>query len=64
MDGDQVTCEINKTHGIKIMLISAYDLENEKISDYIHRKCIFGYLSKTIDVKNLIDKVSKIIITN
>lgn len=37
MDGDQVACEINKKHGVKIMLISAYDLENEKISDLIHR---------------------------
>jgi hypothetical protein len=43
------------------MPISAYDLENEKISDLIYRKCIFGYLSKTIGVKNLIDKVSKIL---
>jgi CheY-like chemotaxis protein len=31
-DGDQVACEINKTNGVKIMmLISAYDLENEKL---------------------------------
>jgi CheY-like chemotaxis protein len=31
MDGDQVACEINKTYGVQIMLISAYDLENEKL---------------------------------
>jgi CheY-like chemotaxis protein len=61
MDGDQVACEINKTNGVKIMLISAYDLENKKISDLIHRKCIFGFLSKTIGVKNLINEVSKIL---
>ena len=27
MYGDQVACEINKTNGVKIMLISAYDFE-------------------------------------
>ncbi len=31
IDGDQVACEINKTNGVQIMLISAYDLENEKL---------------------------------
>ncbi len=61
MDGDQVVCEINKTTGVKIMLISAYDLENEKISELIQRKRIFGFLSKTIGIKKLIDEASKIL---
>jgi response regulator RpfG family c-di-GMP phosphodiesterase len=61
MDGDQVACEINKTNGVKIMLISAYDLENEKISELIQRKRIFGFLSKTIGIKKLIDEASKIL---
>jgi response regulator RpfG family c-di-GMP phosphodiesterase len=61
MNGEQVACEINKINGVKIMLISAYDLEKEKISDLIHKKCIFGFISKTIGVKNLLDEVSKIL---
>jgi len=59
--GNQVVCEINIINGVKIMLISSYDLEKEKISDIIHLKCIFSFLSKTIDVKKLIDEVSKIL---
>jgi CheY-like chemotaxis protein len=61
MNGEQVACEINKINGVKIMLISAYDLEKEKISDLIHKKCIFGFIPKTIGVKNLLDEVSKIL---
>ena len=61
MNGEQVACEINKINGVKIMLISAYDLEKEKISDLIHKKCIFGFISKTIGVKKLLDEVSKIL---
>ena len=61
MNGEQVASEINKINGVKIMLISAYDLEKEKISDLIHKKCIFGFISKTIGVKNLLDEVSKIL---
>lgn len=58
MDGDQVACEINKTNGVKIMLISAYDLEKEKIRELIQRKCIHGFLSKTTGLKKLINEVS------
>jgi response regulator RpfG family c-di-GMP phosphodiesterase len=61
MGGDQIACEINKTKGVKIMLISAFDLENEKISELIQRKRIFGFLSKTIGIKKLIDEASKIL---
>lgn len=61
MNGDQVACEINKINGVKIMLISAYDLEKEKISDLIHQKCIFGFISKTLGVKKLLDEVSKVL---
>ncbi len=61
MNGEQVASEINKMNGVKIMLISAYDLEKEKISDLIHKKCIFGFISKTIGVKKLLDEVSKIL---
>jgi len=35
--------------------------KKKKISDIIHLKCIFSFLSKTIDVKKLIDEVSKIL---
>ena len=60
MGNQVVACEINITNGVKIMLISSYDLEKEKISDIIHLKFIFSFLSKTIDVKKLIE-VSKIL---
>ena len=61
MNGDKVACEINKTNGVKIMLISAYDLEKEKIRELIQHKCITGFISKTIGLKNLISKVSAIL---
>ena len=61
MNGDQVACEINRLNGVKIMLISAYDLEKEKISKLIHKKCICGVLPKTIGIKKLTDEVSKIL---
>jgi hypothetical protein len=40
------------------MLISAYDLEKEKIRELIQRKCIHGFLSKTTGLKKLINEVS------
>ncbi len=61
MNGEQVASEINKINGVKIMLISAYDLEREKISNLIHKKCICGFIPKTIGIMKLTDEVSKIL---
>lgn len=61
MNGEQVAYEINKINGVKIILISAYDLEREKISNLIHKKCICGFIPKTIGIIKLIYEVSKIL---
>jgi response regulator RpfG family c-di-GMP phosphodiesterase len=48
MLGDIVACKISELNGVKTLLISAYDLDQEMVKDLIARRCIVGTIRKPI----------------
>ena len=57
MLGDSVAHKIKEHNGTKIILISAYDLDNELIKDLEKNGYIARYIKKPIEIANLIQIV-------
>jgi CheY-like chemotaxis protein len=60
MVGDQVARKIKELGGDNIVLISAYDLDDNMLSDLIEGKYITQVLTKPISLKILKDKIGQI----
>jgi response regulator RpfG family c-di-GMP phosphodiesterase len=60
MLGDIVACKIKELNGVKTILISAYDLDEEMVKDLIERKCIVGALKKPIRLQPMIEKIEQV----
>jgi CheY-like chemotaxis protein len=58
MFGDSVARTIKQYNGIKIILISAYDLDRELVKELEENKYIVKYAKKPIHLANLIDLVA------
>jgi CheY-like chemotaxis protein len=58
MFGDSVARTIKQYNGIKIILISAYDLDRELVKELKENKYIAKYAKKPIHLANLIDLVA------
>jgi CheY-like chemotaxis protein len=56
MTGDDVACKIRDLDGTNTILISAYELESDVISQLRTRKCIVEMVSKPISI-NLLKKM-------
>ena len=61
MYGDTVARKIKEYNGTKIILISAYDLDDELVKDLEENKYIAKYVEKPIHLTNLIELVADII---
>lgn len=57
--GDDIACKIRDLDGTKIILISAYDLEREKLDALKTSNCIVGMLVKPVSMKALIERVQQ-----
>jgi len=60
MLGDSVACKISELNGVKTLLISAYDLDQEMIRDLLKRRCIVGTIQKPIRLPTMIQQIKKI----
>jgi len=60
MLGDSVACKISELNGVKTLLISAYDLDQEMIRDLLERRCIVGTIQKPIRLPTMIQQIKKI----
>ena len=58
MFGDSVARTIKQYNGIKVILISAYDLDRELVKELKENKYIAKYAKKPIHLANLIDLVA------
>ena len=58
MTGDDVACKIRDLDETNTILISAYDLEKDVISQLRTRNCIVGMVSKPISI-NLLKAIVK-----
>ncbi|MEO9321743.1 MAG: response regulator [Nitrososphaera sp.] len=61
MLGDQVACQIKELDGTRTVLITAYDLDDDRISSLKERGCIVGQLRKPISLATLMAQIEKII---
>lgn len=55
--GDDIACKISDLDGTKIIMISAYDLEREKVGALKTSNCIVDMMVKPVSLKALIDRV-------
>ena len=62
MFGDSVARKIKEYNGTKIILISAYDLDDVLVKDLEQNKYIAKYVEKPIHLTNLIELVADLII--
>lgn len=60
MLGDIVACKIKELNGVKTILMSAYDLDEEMVKDLIERKCIVSALKKPIRLQPMIEKIEQV----
>src|SRR5262245_13494517 len=61
MLGDAVARKIKEYNEVKIILISAYDLDNELVKELEENKFIVNFIEKPIKVANLIEIVARTI---
>ena len=61
MLGDSVAKKIKEYNGTKIILISAYDLDNTFVKELEENKYIAKYIEKPIQLSNLIEIVASMI---
>ena len=61
MLGDSVAKKIKEYNGTKIILISAYDLDNTFVKELEESKYIAKYIEKPIELTNLMEIVSSMI---
>ena len=59
MLGDIVACKISELNGVKTLLISAYDLDQEMVKDLIARRCIVGTIRKPIRLPALTQQIQE-----
>lgn len=61
MLGDIVACKISELNGVKILLISAYDIDQKTIADLISRRCIVGTIKKPVRLKLMIEQIEHLL---
>ena len=64
MLGDIVACKIHELNGVKIFLISAYELEQALVNRLIERRCIIGIFRKPIRMSIMIKELEKALASN
>lgn len=57
--GDDIACKIRELDGAKTILISAYDLESEKVNELKATNCIVDIIIKPVSLKALIEKLQR-----
>lgn len=55
--GDDIACKIRDLDGTKTIMISAYDLEREKVDEMKASNCIVDVVIKPVSMKILLEKV-------
>jgi DNA-binding response OmpR family regulator len=58
MLGNEVACRIKQLDGTKVVLVSAYDLEEEMVEKLIQERCIVATLRKPLSLNALVEKIA------
>lgn len=59
--GDDVACKLSELDGTKIILISAYDLEKQKVDELKASNCIVDSIVKPVSLPVLLEKVRRVV---
>ena len=57
MTGDDVACRIRDLDGTKTILLTAFELEREKVDELTTSNCIAGMIRKPVTMKPLLEKL-------
>jgi DNA-binding response OmpR family regulator len=57
--GDDIACKIRDLDGAKVIMITAYDLEKEKVDELKAAKCIVDVITKPVGLKALAERVQR-----
>jgi DNA-binding response OmpR family regulator len=61
MLGDIVACKIHELNGVKTILITAYELEQDIVSHLIERRCITGIMKKPIRITAMVKELERLL---
>jgi DNA-binding response OmpR family regulator len=61
MLGDIVACKIHELNGVKTILITAYELEQDMVSHLIERRCITGIMKKPIRITAMVKELERLL---
>ena len=64
MLGDIVACKVHELNGVKTILITAYELEQDTVDHLIKKRCITGIMKKPIRMPTMIREMEKVISSN
>lgn len=57
--GDDIACKIRDQGNARTILLSAYDLEREKVDELKSNNCIVDIMIKPVSMRVLLDRVQK-----
>lgn len=63
MPGDTVACKVHELNGVKTILITAYELEQDMVNHLIKQRCITGIMKKPIRMPTMIKELEKVLIS-
>ena len=64
MLGDIVACKIHELNGVKTILITAYELEQDMVSQLIEKRCITGIMKKPVRIPTMIKELERMLTAN
>lgn len=64
MMGDIVACRIHELNGVKTILITAYELEQDMVNQLIKQRCITSIMKKPIRMPTMIKELEKLLSAN
>jgi CheY-like chemotaxis protein len=64
MLGDIVACKIHELNGVKTILITAYELEQDMVSHLIEKRCITGIMKKPVRIPTMIKELERMLAAN
>jgi CheY-like chemotaxis protein len=64
MLGDIVACKIHELNGVKTILITAYELEQDMVSHLMEQRCITGIMKKPVRIPTMIRELERMLTAN
>ncbi len=60
MRGDAVAKKVKELNNVKVIIVSAYDLEEKMVEELKHSGNIVDFIKKPVSIKCLIEKIESV----